>query len=120
MYNHTTNHWTSEHLRQLDPRHPAAWKYLQQWLKNWCEANPRTDVVRLTSLFYNFVWIFGLRRSRSISKVFFPVIAYNAARLVERNVLPSPDSVEVTQITIFSLRLSTNSIRVRIARSISA
>ncbi len=22
MYNHTTNHWTSAHLRQLDPRHP--------------------------------------------------------------------------------------------------
>ena len=25
MYNHTTNSGTSEHLRQLDPRHPAAW-----------------------------------------------------------------------------------------------
>ena len=64
MYNHTTNHWTSEHLRQLDPRHPEAWAYLQNWLRNWCEANPETDVVRLTSLFYNFVWIFGsdLRR----------------------------------------------------------
>ena len=59
MYNHTTNHWTSEHLRQLDPRHPAAWEYLQKWLEDWCEANPQTDVVRLTSLFYNFVWIFG-------------------------------------------------------------
>ena len=59
MYNHTTNHWTSEHLRQLDPRHPLAWEYLKQWLKDWCEANPLTDVVRLTSLFYNFVWIFG-------------------------------------------------------------
>jgi beta-D-galactosyl-(1->4)-L-rhamnose phosphorylase len=59
MYNHTTNHWTSEHLRQLDPRHPLAWEYLKQWLKDWCEANPQTDVVRLTSLFYNFVWIFG-------------------------------------------------------------
>ncbi|MBR4067396.1 MAG: 1,3-beta-galactosyl-N-acetylhexosamine phosphorylase [Clostridia bacterium] len=59
MYNHTTNHWTSEHLRQLDPRHPAAWAYLQQWLENWCVENPDTNVVRLTSLFYNFVWIFG-------------------------------------------------------------
>jgi len=59
MYNHTTNHWTSEHLRQLDPRHPLAWQYLQEWLEKWCETNPRTDVVRLTSLFYNFVWIFG-------------------------------------------------------------
>jgi len=59
MYNHTTNHWTSEHLRQLDPRHPAAWEYLQAWLENWCRDNPQTSVVRLTSLFYNFVWIFG-------------------------------------------------------------
>ena len=59
MYNHTTNGWTSEHLRQLDPRHPAAWQFLQDWLENWCIQNPQTDVVRLTSLFYNFVWIWG-------------------------------------------------------------
>ena len=59
MYNHTTNSWTSEHLRQLDPRHPAAWQYLQDWMENWCVANPQTNVVRLTSLFYNFVWIWG-------------------------------------------------------------
>ena len=64
MYNHTTNHWQSEHLRQLDPRHPLAWSYLTEWLEKWCAENPQTDVVRLTSLFYNFVWIFGddLRR----------------------------------------------------------
>ena len=59
MYNHTTNGWTSEHLRQLDPRHPAAWQFLQDWLESWCVQNPQTDVVRLTSLFYNFVWIWG-------------------------------------------------------------
>ena len=59
MYNHTTNGWTSEHLRQLDPRHPAAWQFLQDWLENWCIQNPQTNVVRLTSLFYNFVWIWG-------------------------------------------------------------
>ncbi len=67
MYNHTTNHWKSEHLRQLDPRHPLAWEYLQGWLENWCKANPATTVVRFTSLFYNFVWIFGAdarRRNR--------------------------------------------------------
>ncbi len=64
MYNHTTNHWTSEHLRQLDPRHPLAWAYLKDWLEKWCVENPQTNVIRLTSLFYNFVWIFGsdLRR----------------------------------------------------------
>ena len=59
MYNHTTNHWTSEHLRQLDPRHPEAWAYLQSWLENWCVKNPDTTVVRFTSLFYNFVWMWG-------------------------------------------------------------
>lgn len=59
MYNHTTNAWTSEHLRQLDPRHPAAWEYLQSWMENWCVENPQTNVIRLTSLFYNFVWIWG-------------------------------------------------------------
>ncbi|MBR6568856.1 MAG: 1,3-beta-galactosyl-N-acetylhexosamine phosphorylase [Clostridia bacterium] len=67
MYNHTTNSWTSEHLRQLDPRHPAAWAYLQKWLENWCVENPSTNVVRLTSLFYNFVWLFGAdMRNRSL------------------------------------------------------
>ncbi len=69
MYNHTTNHWTSAHLRQLDPRHPLAWEYLKKWLDDWCAANPQTDVVRLTSLFYNFVWIFGddpRRRTRFV------------------------------------------------------
>lgn len=59
MYNHTTNNWTTEHLRQLDPRHPLAWEYLQKWLEDWCAANPDTTVIRFTSLFYNFVWIFG-------------------------------------------------------------
>lgn len=59
MYNHTTNSWTSEHLRQLDPRHPLAWDYLCGWLESWCRENPDTTVVRFTSLFYNFVWIFG-------------------------------------------------------------
>lgn len=59
MYNHTTNNWQSEHLRQLDPRHPEAWAYLQDWLERWCVENPDTNVVRLTSLFYNFVWIWG-------------------------------------------------------------
>lgn len=59
MYNHTTNSWTSEHLRQLDPRHPEAWVYLQKWLEDWCVANPATTVVRFTSLFYNFVWMWG-------------------------------------------------------------
>lgn len=59
MYNHTTNHWQKEHLMQLDPRYPEVQQYLCSWLTRWCEEHPQTTVVRFTSLFYNFVWIWG-------------------------------------------------------------
>jgi beta-D-galactosyl-(1->4)-L-rhamnose phosphorylase len=59
MYNHTTNHWESEPLMQLDPIYPEARAYLVNWLKKWCEEHPKTAVVRFTSLFYNFAWIWG-------------------------------------------------------------
>lgn len=59
MYNHTTNHWEKEHLMQIDPRYPEVQEYLLDWMKRWCEEHPATTVVRFTSLFYNFVWIWG-------------------------------------------------------------
>ncbi|MBU9738432.1 1,3-beta-galactosyl-N-acetylhexosamine phosphorylase [Diplocloster agilis] len=59
MYNHTTNHWDKEHLMQIDPRYPQVQEYLLKWMENWCEAHPATTVVRFTSMFYNFVWIWG-------------------------------------------------------------
>lgn len=59
MYNHTTNNWDKEHLMQIDPRYPETREYMVGWLKNWCESHPDTTVVRFTSLFYNFVWIWG-------------------------------------------------------------
>ena len=59
MYNHVTNNWDKEHLMQLNPYRPEALEYLKKWLTNWCVDNPDTDVVRFTSLFYNFVWIWG-------------------------------------------------------------
>lgn len=59
MYNHTTNHWDKEHLMQIDPRYPETREYLVKWLREWCETHPDTTVVRFTSLFYNFVWIWG-------------------------------------------------------------
>ncbi|MCD7814273.1 MAG: 1,3-beta-galactosyl-N-acetylhexosamine phosphorylase [Lachnospiraceae bacterium] len=59
MYNHTTNHWDKEHLMQIDPRYPETQEYLLGWMKNWCETHPDTTVVRFTSMFYNFVWIWG-------------------------------------------------------------
>lgn len=59
MYNHTTNHWDKEHLMQVDPRYPETRQYLVDWMENWCRTHPATTVVRFTSLFYNFVWIWG-------------------------------------------------------------
>ena len=59
MYNHVTNNWDKEHLMPIDPRLPEAEEYLYSWLKDWCESHPTTTVVRFTSMFYNFVWIWG-------------------------------------------------------------
>ena len=59
MYNHTTNNWDKEHLMQVDPRYPETREYLVNWMEDWCKSHPDTTVVRFTSLFYNFVWIWG-------------------------------------------------------------
>ena len=59
MYNHTTNNWDKEHLMQIDPRYPETQEYMLGWMKNWCGTHPDTTVVRFTSMFYNFVWIWG-------------------------------------------------------------
>ncbi len=62
MYNYLTNGWTGEHLMQLDPVYPQVQEYLCNFLENWCKTHSRTNVVRFTSLFYNFVWIWGSRK----------------------------------------------------------
>lgn len=59
MYNHTTNNWDKEHLMQLNPCAAGAMPYLKNWFGDWCGAHPHTTVVRFTSLFYNFAWIWG-------------------------------------------------------------
>ncbi|MBQ6409129.1 MAG: 1,3-beta-galactosyl-N-acetylhexosamine phosphorylase [Butyrivibrio sp.] len=59
MYNHTTNNWDKEHLMPIDPVHPETQEYMINWLTSWCESHPATTVVRFTSMFYNFVWIWG-------------------------------------------------------------
>ena len=59
MYNHTTNNWDREHLMQVDPRYPQTMEYLLGWMERWCQTHPDTTVVRFTSMFYNFVWIWG-------------------------------------------------------------
>ena len=59
MYNHTTNNWEKEHLLQIDPRYAETQEYLLSWMKDWCETHSDTTVVRFTSMFYNFVWMWG-------------------------------------------------------------
>ncbi|WP_150274939.1 1,3-beta-galactosyl-N-acetylhexosamine phosphorylase [Paenibacillus tepidiphilus] len=59
MYNHTTNNWTKEHLMQIDPMYEDTQSYLLEWMENWCVQHKETTVVRFTSLFYNFAWIWG-------------------------------------------------------------
>ncbi len=59
MYNHVTNSWTSEHLMPIDPVYEETRDFLRRWMREWCEQHPDTDVVRFTSLFYNFAWFWG-------------------------------------------------------------
>lgn len=59
MYNHVTNQWQKEHLLQIDPIHQETQEYLINWLEDWCQSHKETTVVRFTSLFYNFAWIWG-------------------------------------------------------------
>ncbi len=59
MYNHITNSWDKEHLMQIDPVYRETREYLKKWLDDWCTSHPATTVVRFTSMFYNFVWMWG-------------------------------------------------------------
>lgn len=59
MYNHVTNSWEKEHLMPIDPRSTEAQNYMVKWMDDWCKNHPDTTVVRFTSMFYNFVWIWG-------------------------------------------------------------
>lgn len=64
MYNHVTNNWNKEHLMPVEPFYPETQAYLLNWMEQWCKEHPATNVVRFTSLFYNFVWIWGSHEER--------------------------------------------------------
>jgi len=60
MYNHITNEWAGrEHQLAVDPIHPETREVLLAWLDQWLKSHPETDVVRFTSMFYNFTWFWG-------------------------------------------------------------
>jgi 1,3-beta-galactosyl-N-acetylhexosamine phosphorylase len=54
MYNYITNNWTGEHQRGVDPRQPLTYKHLLGYLEKWLNEHQKTDVVRFTSLMYQF------------------------------------------------------------------
>ncbi len=68
MYNHITNDWgEKEHLMPVDPHYPPVQEAILDYLDKWCESHPATKVVRFTSMFYNFTWIWGSdERQRTI------------------------------------------------------
>ena len=60
MYNHITNDWGDrEHLMAVEPRYPETRRALLGFLEKWLQEHPNTNVVRFTSMFYNFTWIWG-------------------------------------------------------------
>src|SRR5690625_7071085 len=59
MYNHITNNWDTEHHMPYDPRHPETRSYILKELERWLSAHPDTDVVRITTFFYNFTLVFN-------------------------------------------------------------
>ncbi|MEN8904915.1 MAG: 1,3-beta-galactosyl-N-acetylhexosamine phosphorylase [Clostridiales bacterium] len=60
MYNHITNNWgDKEHLMSIDPIYEESQKHILGLLEKWLLNHPNTNVVRFTSMFYNFCWIWG-------------------------------------------------------------
>lgn len=60
MYNHLTNNWGDrEHLMAIEPMYPEAQEHILHYLEKWLQEHPGTNVVRFTSMFYNFSWYWG-------------------------------------------------------------
>ena len=59
IYNYLTNEWTCEKQLTYDPAFPATKEYVKRHMREWCEQNPETDVVRFTTFLYQFTLIFN-------------------------------------------------------------
>lgn len=60
MYNHITNDWKDKpHDIPFDVRYPKSSEYVEEALEKWLKENPKTDVVRFTTFFYQFSLIFN-------------------------------------------------------------
>jgi 1,3-beta-galactosyl-N-acetylhexosamine phosphorylase len=54
MYNYITNKWTGPHAIGVDPYQPETGQHLLAYLDRWLQEHPLTDVVRFTSVAYQF------------------------------------------------------------------
>lgn len=59
IYNYITNNWTCEKQLTYDPAYPNTKEYIKQHMREWCEQNPDTTVVRFTTFLYQFTLIFN-------------------------------------------------------------
>ncbi len=59
IYNYLTNEWTCAKQLTYDPAFPATREYVKAHMRQWCEENPDTNVVRFTTFLYQFILIFN-------------------------------------------------------------
>ena len=59
IYNYLTNNWTCEKQLMYDPAFPNTAKYVKEYIQNWCDQHPETNVVRFTTFLYQFTLIFN-------------------------------------------------------------
>lgn len=61
MYNFITNNWSDDipHAIPLDVRYDEVSVFLENYLDEFLEKNPKTDVIRFTTFFYQFSLVFN-------------------------------------------------------------
>lgn len=59
IYNYLTNNWTCERQLMYDPAFPNTAKYIKEYMQEWCDKHPETNVVRFTTFLYQFTLIFN-------------------------------------------------------------
>ncbi len=59
VYNYITNNWTCEKQLTYDPAYPNTKEYIKRHMREWCEENKDTSVVRFTTFLYQFTLIFN-------------------------------------------------------------
>lgn len=61
MYNHITNNWGDDvaHDIPFDARYPQSSKFVEEHFEEFLKDNPKSDVIRFTTFFYQFSLIFN-------------------------------------------------------------